>query len=83
MTYSMQLCMQLLATGGYVSPVPESLLRYNAERWSLCALPVALGKPLPVVVVTLKDRTPSPVAELFIARTVTKELRDGRPSRAR
>jgi DNA-binding transcriptional LysR family regulator len=84
-TYSMQLRMQLLATGGYVSPVPESLLRYNAERWSLCALPVALGKPLPVVVVTLKDRMLSPVAELFIdhARTVTKELRGGRPSHAR
>ncbi|MBS0247580.1 MAG: LysR family transcriptional regulator [Proteobacteria bacterium] len=76
-TYSMQLRMQLLATGGYVSPVPASLLHYNAERWSLCALPVALGKPLPVVVVTLKERTLSPVAALFIdhARTVTKELR--------
>ena len=84
-TYSMQLRMQLLATGGYVSPVPESLLCYNAVRWSLCALPVVLGKPLPVVVVTLKDRTLSPVAELFIAhaRTVTKELRGGRPSHAR
>jgi hypothetical protein len=76
--------MQLLATGGYVSPVPESLLHYNAERWSLCVLPVALGKPLPVVVVTLKDRTLSPVVELFIAhaRAVTKEAR-GKPARAR
>lgn len=76
-TYSMQLRMQLLATGGYVSPIPASLLHYNAERWSLCKLPVALGKPLPVVVVTLKERTLSPVAALFIdhARTITKELR--------
>ena len=76
-TYSMQLRMQLLATGGYVSPIPASLLHYNAERWSLCALPVALGKPLPVVVVTLKERTLNPVAALFInhARAVTKELR--------
>jgi DNA-binding transcriptional LysR family regulator len=85
-TYSMQLRMQLLATGGYLSPVPESLLHYNAERWSLCALPVALGKPLPVVVVTLKDRTLSPVAELFVAhaRAVTKEMRGGsRSARAR
>ncbi len=84
-TYSMQLRMQLLATGGYVSPVPESLLHYNAERWSLCALPVPLGKPLPVVVVTLDNRTLSPVAELFIdhARAVTKEMRSGGASRSR
>lgn len=76
-TYSMQLRMQLLATGGYLSPVPASLMHYNAERWSLCALPVTVGKPLPVVIVTLKDRTLSPVAEIFIdhARAVTRELR--------
>jgi DNA-binding transcriptional LysR family regulator len=84
-TYSMQLRMQLLSSGGYVSPVPESLLHYNADRWSLCALPVTLGQPLPVVIVTLKDRTLSPVVELFIehARTVTREMRTGGPSRAR
>lgn len=78
-TYSMQLRMQLLSTGDYVSPVPQSLLHYNADRWSLCALPVTLGKPLPVVIVTLRDRTLSPVAELFIdhARTVTKQMRTG------
>jgi DNA-binding transcriptional LysR family regulator len=84
-TYSMQLRMQLLSTGGYVSPVPESLLHYNADRWSLCALPVRLGKPLPVVAVTLKDRTLSPVAELFIehARAVTRKMRAGGLSRTR
>ena len=84
-TYSMQLRMQLLSTGDYVSPVPRSLLQYNADRWSLCALPVTLGKPLPVVIVTLRDRTLSPVAELFIdhARTVTKQMRNGTFSRDR
>src|ERR1043166_8293792 len=65
-TYSMQLRMQLIGTGQYVTAVPESLLRYNAKRWSLCALPVTLGKPLPVVIVTLKQRTLSPAAQLFI-----------------
>jgi hypothetical protein len=52
-------------------------VRYNAERWSLCILPVKLGKPLPVVIVTLKDRMLSPVVELFIehAREATKTLR--------
>lgn len=84
-TYSMQLRMQLLSTGDYVSPVPRSLLQYNADRWLLCALPVTLGKPLPVVIVTLRDRTLSPVAELFIdhARTVTKQMRNGTFSRDR
>ena len=75
----MQLRMQLLSTGDYVSPVPQSLFQYNTDRWSLCALPVTRGKPLPVVVVTLRDRTLSPVAELFIdyARNVTRQMRVG------
>jgi DNA-binding transcriptional LysR family regulator len=75
-TYSMQLRMQLLTTGQYLSSVPESLVRYNAERWSLCALPVMLGKPLPVVIVTLKNRTLSPAVQLFIdhARAAAKTM---------
>ncbi len=76
-TYSMQLRMQLLATGRYVTSVPASLLQYNAERWSLTALPVAIGKPLPVVIVSLKNRTLSPAVQLFIehARAATKAMR--------
>ncbi len=76
-TYSMQ----ALATGGYLSPLPKFFLHHNAERWSLCALLVTLGKPLPVVSVTLKERTLSPVAELLIrprARAVTNEMRSDR-----
>jgi DNA-binding transcriptional LysR family regulator len=75
-TYSMQLRMQLLATGNYLTSVPASLLRFNAERWSLTALPVTLGKPLPVVIVTLKHRTLNPAAQLFIehARRVRTEM---------
>ncbi len=44
-----------------------------------------LGQPLPVVIVTLKDRTLSPVVELFIdhARTVTRAMRIGGRSPAR
>lgn len=76
-TYSMQLRMQLLATGRYVSSVPESLLTYNARRWSLVRLPVTIGPPLPVVVVTLKNRTLNPAVQLFIehARAATQALR--------
>jgi DNA-binding transcriptional LysR family regulator len=78
-TYSMQLRMQLLATGRYVSAVPESLLRYNARRWSLTRLPVELGRPLPVVIVTLRNRTISPAVGLFIehARAVARGERPG------
>jgi DNA-binding transcriptional LysR family regulator len=83
-TYSMQLRIQLLATGRYLTAVPESLLQYNAKRWSLTRLPVALGKPLPVAIVTLRHRTLSPAVRLFIehARAVTREMR-GMRGRAR
>jgi DNA-binding transcriptional LysR family regulator len=79
-TFSMQLRMQLLATGRYVTSVPESLLHYNAARWSLTKLPVTIGKKLPVVVVTLKNRTLSPAVRLFIehARAATREMRRAR-----
>jgi DNA-binding transcriptional LysR family regulator len=79
-TYSMQLRMQLMATGRYLTAVPESLLQHNAKRWSLTKLPVELGKPLPVVIVTLKNRTLSPAVRLFIehARAVTREMRGTR-----
>src|SRR6185312_4465248 len=65
-TYSMQLRMQLLATGRYLTVFPASLMKYNAERWSLKALPVDLGNRLPVVIVTLKNRTLTPAVQLFI-----------------
>jgi DNA-binding transcriptional LysR family regulator len=65
-TYSMQLRMQLLATGRYVTVLTDSTVRYSAKRWSLKTLPINLGPRLPVVVVTLKDRTLTPAVELFI-----------------
>lgn len=76
-TYSMQLRMQLLATGRYVTSVPESLVAYNADRWSLTTLPVTLGPKLPVVAVTLANRTLSPAVGLFLqhARAATVALR--------
>ena len=76
-TYSMQLRMQLLATGNYVTSVPESLLAYNAERWSLTTLPVTIGPKLPVIAVTLANRTLSPAVGLLLqhARAATSGLR--------
>jgi DNA-binding transcriptional LysR family regulator len=76
-TYSMQLRMQLLARGDFVSSLPASLLRVNGRRWGLRALPVTLGRPLPVVAITLRRRTLGPVVLLFLdhLRAATEELR--------
>ena len=65
-TYSMQLRMQLLASGQYVTVFTDSTARYSAERWLLKVLPVNLGPRLPVVAVTLKNRTLTPAVRLFI-----------------
>ena len=53
-------------------------LRYNAKLWSLKALPVDLGmKPMSVAIITLKNRTVSPVVQLFVeqVRAAAKEHR--------
>jgi DNA-binding transcriptional LysR family regulator len=65
--HSIQLRNQLLATGCFLSVLGMSLLQANAERWSLKALPVdATLKAPPVAIMTLKNRTHSPVVERFI-----------------
>jgi hypothetical protein len=54
------------------------VLRFSAETFGLKALPIRLPAPdAPVAVVTLKNRTLSPVAKLFVdcAREVTRETR--------
>jgi DNA-binding transcriptional LysR family regulator len=57
----------LLATGRFVTVLPVSVLRYNAKLWSLKALPIDLGvKPRSVAILTLKNRTASPVVQLFV-----------------
>lgn len=64
---SMLLRSRLLATGRYLTVLPESVLRYNAKQWSLKALPLDLGmKPMAVAIIALKNRTVSPVVQLFI-----------------
>lgn len=65
----------LLATGRFLTVLPESALRYNARQWALRALPIKLrATPQPIAIVNLKNRTVSPAVALFIAhlRTVTK-----------
>jgi DNA-binding transcriptional LysR family regulator len=76
-TYSIHLRLQLLESGRYLTVLTDSTVRYGAARWLLRTLPVDLGPRLPVVAVTLKHRTLTPPAELFIreARAVTQSLR--------
>jgi DNA-binding transcriptional LysR family regulator len=59
--------MQLLAAAPYVSVFSHSVMRLNAQRFGIVALPIVLPhKPWPVAIVTLKNRTLSPVVERFI-----------------
>ena len=58
---------QLLATGRFLTVLPDSVLRNNAKRWSLKAFSVDLGvKRRSIAIVTLKHRTVSPVVQLFV-----------------
>lgn len=64
---SMLLRSRLLATGRYLTVLPDSVLRYNAKQWSLKALPIDLAmKPMCVTLISVKGRTVSPVVGFFI-----------------
>jgi DNA-binding transcriptional LysR family regulator len=74
---STQLHVSLVATGRYLGILPGSMLQFCGKRLSLNVLSIDLPiQPRPVGVVTLKDRTLSPIAELFIecAREVARPL---------
>lgn len=74
---SIQLFNALLATGRFLAVLSGSTLRLSGKRLGLKAIPVDLPiRPGPVGIVTLKSRTLSPVAQLFIdcAREVAKPL---------
>jgi DNA-binding transcriptional LysR family regulator len=74
--HSNQMQTALLATGRFLTILPETMLRFSAERLQLKILPVNLPiQPWHVGIVTLKNRIMSPVAELFIgcARAVARE----------
>jgi DNA-binding transcriptional LysR family regulator len=74
-TYSMQLRMQLLSSGQYITVLPASAVKFNAGRWPIKVLPLNLGEALPVCVITLKHRVLSPAAELFVEQA--KQLYEG------
>ena len=75
-TVLMNLRLALLASGNYVSCIPKSVYRYGAQGRQIKALPIEMGLKLPIQIFTLKNRTLSPVAKLFIenAREVAKSM---------
>ena len=75
--HSIQMQIALLATGRFLTILPETMLRFSAKRLSLKALPVDVAiEATPVAIVTLTNRTPNPVTQLFIdcAREVVRPL---------
>jgi DNA-binding transcriptional LysR family regulator len=74
-TSSMATNIQLLTAGRFLALLPASTVFVAAKHQPLKALPVALpDQPKPVLVATLKKRTPKPVATLLIehARAVAR-----------
>lgn len=75
LTFSLPLHRHLLASGRYVTALPQSMLHYS--RSSLRRLAVKFpAPPRPVSVITLKNRTLSALAQRFIdcARKLAKPL---------
>jgi DNA-binding transcriptional LysR family regulator len=71
----------MLATGRFVTIFPESVFRFSARGPELKVLPVKQRlSRLPVGIITLKNRTISPLAQEFIesSREVAKQLMKGR-----
>jgi DNA-binding transcriptional LysR family regulator len=72
-TVTVTLRMLLIAAGPYISLFGSSVVRQYARRFGITALPVEMPThPWPAVIVTLKNRTQSPVVQRFIeiAQTV-------------
>jgi DNA-binding transcriptional LysR family regulator len=81
-SYAVTLAIGLVTTGPYFMISANSMLRLKAEQLSLKVLPVPFHhRPSPVVLVTLKNRTLSPLAEIFIqrAREAAKALNRSLP----
>jgi DNA-binding transcriptional LysR family regulator len=77
-TLSTHLRVNLAASGSHIATLPNSTLRVYGERFSLKALPVDFPQQSwPAVIVTLKNRTLSPVVERFIQyiRDFTRPMR--------
>jgi DNA-binding transcriptional LysR family regulator len=64
---SLHLRHNLLASGRFLAVIPGSVLRFGRQRAMFKVLPIELPCwRLPIAIITLKDRTISPVAQLFL-----------------
>jgi len=75
---SIEMYWGLLATGKFVSAMPMSLLNFATQRNTIKRLPIQVKtRPAPVGIVTLRNRTQSAAARVFIERTreLTQRLR--------
>jgi DNA-binding transcriptional LysR family regulator len=82
-TVSTHLRVNLAASGSHIATLPNSTLRVYGERFALKALPVDFpDRSWPAVIVTLKNRTLSPVVERFIqhVRDFTRPMRSSNPA---
>jgi DNA-binding transcriptional LysR family regulator len=78
---SFNLYSSLLPTGRYLAAIPGTVLRYGALRSAVKVLAVEFPiHPTPIAIMTLKHRTLSPVARLFIecAREIAKPVAKSR-----
>jgi DNA-binding transcriptional LysR family regulator len=81
MTLSLHLCSRLAATGRFVTLLPSSVAQFGGRDLSLKVLPVKLPRTsaVSVAIVTLKNRTLSPAARIFIeyVREFAKSMASG------
>ena len=79
--FAYEVRMSLLATNRYLTILPESTLRFPATHPRIKRVPVELPlRPMPIGIITLKNRTLSPATQLFIdaAREMAKPLSKGK-----
>jgi len=76
-TLSIQLTTTLIATGKFVGILPNSVAKFSSRRVGLKILPARIPTThYAIAILTVKNRTPGPLAQLFIdhARAVAKSL---------
>ncbi|MDN7879658.1 LysR family transcriptional regulator [Burkholderia aenigmatica] len=80
LTGSLNLRRTLLRTGRFVTVMPHSLLRFGPDQEWIKVLPIELPTwTVPTMLITLRNRTLSPVAERFAehARSLARSLAAG------
>jgi DNA-binding transcriptional LysR family regulator len=78
MIFSMHVRVVMATSGRFITTFPSAVVRFSVERFPLKVLPVNLpDRPFPLAIVTLKNRTLSPVVERFIEylRDFTRQMR--------